>query len=465
MSYSDSTYHGIDALEELIDMHEDSSWENLESIVKLLDVCKISLENVFTHHYVNLETEAYTLRLVENCLEIMCPRWFLNADELNRIAGHALHEKINYMKNLIKSQNLQDYSFETLIEDIESYEDSTYPLQIEYKLLVSNIMHRLDELTVLAKRMFGDPNENFEISENSPFVNTGYMRLYEESGKFLVVKEFYKNAKINELSKLYKTLSRKLSKPTKSDQNNRSRMEKCIIKARTRLLEHKKNFNEDRFWFHFDGMSQMWYVAYYLLQLANLINVKHFDVEKEMEKQILENIDGFSFIIHSMPFREIVDMFTKCNGWDAIRNIIYATDKILENEPNSADLVEKLKKLKIVSCQLFNICMIEELREIAMSSEIVHEKNIPFISTERILPNIIPEDLSDDWKIKFELEKSEKEVLDNCPHDQCYVCREKYADILANSPESNGNLAVLVKCQHLTCVPCIEKCILVKNSR
>ena len=76
------------------------------------------------------------------------------------------------------------------------------------------------------------------------------------------------------------------------------------------------------------------------------------------------------------------------------------------------------------------------------------------LSEYEIRANFIPKEAMPEWELKFTTGETKEYILEICPYSECYICGEKFVDVMENT-EMSGDLAALPTCDHLVCVACL----------
>ena len=235
-------------------------------------------------------------------------------------------------------------------------------------------------------------------------------------------------------------------------------MEKYVEDARSRINDHGIKLNDANCYtkrlLHIKFRS----ITRYLVRFTQLVNVKNFDRSKTLSKNILQNLDGFSYMLYSLPLVAIFNLsYLK---WVVIyvKDIIYAIYLVLRVKTNCNLLHGKLNKLKTVSYQLWHMCL-KQLS--SYSRDVWYEFVLEIIpsgnSVKVYEANVITEESREFWNKKFGEMKSKKDVLKNWKEEECNVCYTKNADLL--NEDLNlwyfPDIAVLPDCVHFFCIPCL----------
>ena len=381
--------------------------------------------------------------------------------EMNYTAedGTTIQTHIDSTLTFIESHGPSLVDKETFVGALETATDPSVPSEMHIRCSFTTIVHRFKEIQEVLARADGNLDETFQISEESPFLHTEFITMKNYNSVVHVERKFYAdenyidqwNVRNEHLTTSFEVVD--------YDENDREFMANSTQKVNLVIENYKKKFNDEDY-FTEDSIHDLFMrSAEYLSHLKEYINIEISDEDLELEKDILTTIDDLTFMMHSLPLKKLFDLYFEVGnhtGINCLKSIFRIVNDILI-QVNNNSLRLKISKLRMVVLQIWNIFKIDwDSDTAALSCEVIAELAIPI--KPRTRPDIVTEESFVEWKNKFESCKSKEAIIKKCPHDKCYICFQKFADILEDSSTS-GDLAVFHKCWHLFCVKCIRETV------
>ena len=392
------------------------------------------------------------LNQIDDLLNDIRPTLLIKQKDHRSDDGTTIEQLVDGMLAFIQANGPEPVDIKTFMEEQEKAEDPSVPLEVHIRSSLANIVHCLKEMKEVLARADGDLDKNFEMGEESPFLKAEYITARKSFDRLYVRVEYYP-------SNLYLTQSEKCNKNSTKMidwadfiKNDRDFMAKYTEEVDFLIENHIEKFY-DREYLTNESIDTVLMAAYdYLGHFKTRVNINQFNDEMELEMKILSNIDGFSFMLHSLPMNKIF-----VNETENFEDLIGISDEILSVVENIS-LHKKLTKLKTVAVQMLNINGKNCSGGRAIDRRT--HKIFPLSLDKMMKPDVITKRSSKDWKNKFETIKTKEDVLKSCYHDKCCICFDKFADILENSSTSDGDLAILPKCLHVFCIGCTKDIVL-----
>ena len=430
--------------------------------LKVFSSVKKILKSIVTTTEQSIRLKLYHLARIDTLVYCTPPTKLLKDRNCRGDDGTTLQELIESTLSFIQSNGPPTIDIETFVVELENVQELLVPSEVYIRVIFTNIVHCLQEMKEVLERADGTLDEMFEFGEESPFLNTNFIDYQFEGNKMYVFRQFYRDDHYSEISEECNEHLTKVCEPVDLIENCHKFMAKFTQKVNFLIANHKKNFYDEDYINEHSVHDLLAKVIEYLSHFKMRINIEQFSEEQELEKSILSTIDGLSFILHSLPLDKLLHLFINSTSAvkQRLKNILCIIRDILLIVTNGS-LRAKLSKLRMVVLQIWNINGKDSVTgSRASDSELYTELN-KYLVTQA---DIVTSKSLQDWKLKYEDNKTNGDILKSCPHDKCYVCFEKFADLLEDSPTS-GDLAVIHSCLHLFCLRCMEETVRVASDK
>ena len=381
--------------------------------------------------------------------------------------GWKFLNNIREIRQIILSQGregLMHVNIDYILEEFQKIPNPKHFSETCLKILCINTVRKLNQLEEILCRANGDPDPNFEFDYEGPFTpKDGLFYIdsmeEEEDGATLSYNP-YSSYKINHVPTDFKNFPLEFDEDSSFDKlqkSDHSKMQELIKKANYLLENHLTKFHREAYFTEKCMKHMLSSIAAYLEHFNSVVDIKKFDEERPMERQILENVDGFSFIIHSLPLIELLrPSYAK---WidSKLAALIYIINKLMAKKLQCWELCMRLMKLRRIVCQLWNLEKETKPGFNGEASKYVESKTV-------LQANIMTTEKSyKTWTPKFKEEETKEVLLAKCPHDECMVCYDKFDEIMEKNSKSR-DLAVLPSCSHLFCSRCLESVVSASGS-
>ena len=402
-----------------------------------------------------------SLRRCYLSLNLIKPFSLVAAKDLKTVNGSTPLDIVDRMSETIQTRCQQHVDLEYLKERFRTIEYCIDISDIYSKMYVSNIRLCLSEMREVLIRATGNHEENFSTLGPIPFITTEYFYFIISDDYVVDIrKQVYPMKTFGELSEACKEIKSVLPMKEHAINEDLCKMGICVKEASTNFDAHKKNLSEGNHHAMNCLRKKLLSVVIYLLKFRTYVVVKNFKAESKLGRKIMKNVKEFCLILHSLPLIEVLRP-----SWNRaisvyFGDIIYVSS-VLSNETKCFKLRSRLKKLKLLAYQLYNmswkqvinddLALIGTLEDVIVPSD--HLTNV-------LISHLIAHDLQDyslnDWGLKFLEKESVDALLQSCPYEECRVCLTSFFDILEKDPYS-ADLVVLPQCVHLFCLQCMRK--------
>ena len=413
--------------------------------------------NLLNEAFLSLNTPEYTKQIalltVDTNLGLIKPYTLLKAKDHREPDGTTVLSLLEYMLSIVRTHGLQDL-------DVSIHESilSTDP-RAPFNISCQNIIYCLEEFKELLKRADGNQDTDLETHILSPFLNTEYFCTTLRKERLGILRFFYPFQRVNDLSdSSHALLANVTQTETFGGMKDSLLLEKYIDDANTSLESHKKELSckidcTGKITLHDKFKS----IIIYLLRFIEFTDVKNFDENEEFVEKILNNLDGFYYILKTSSLTEVLNPENE-NMIEYFKDIIFASNQALMQETDCSLLVKKLQQLIKVAYQLWHMC----LKQMSVHPAWATEYDIFFEYPLRtlLLVDVVTEPSTKHWKLKFASLTNQDEILNECPYDECCICNAPFVDADGNT--ESRDIAVLSRCPHLFCVPCLVKSFVAK---
>ena len=134
-------------------------------------------------------------------------------------------------------------------------------------------------------------------------------------------------------------------------------MESYINDANSSLQNHKKNLLEGKPLTENYIEAKLIAIKDYLIAFRTRLFHNYFQPDRETEIQIIDNLNGMSFIIHSFPLTQVLQPSSYDPKLKYLKKILVFAHKIFNDRNISCSVRDPARKLAIVAFQLRNICL------------------------------------------------------------------------------------------------------------
>ena len=423
-----------------------------------LHLCKNFLEKTLLSQNVTLRFKRAAFGAIDFCLNLIKPYTLLRAKDHIAPDGTSLLSHVEYMLSIIRShgpQQLDDLNFR---EDLQSSQIT----EVNLKTNCRNIVVCLQEFEELLKRVDGNEAPNLDLNRPTPFLNTEYFSFtYENEGdRFQITRFFYPFERVWNLSeKSMETIFSDIYEKIRGTEQYSVLFEKYLENASKFFESHTNELNSENHPTKLSVMEKCNFIITYLMKFNSFFDIINFDETNEIEKKILNNMDGICNILINLPLTEVLHPKTNKSMIVYFKDIIVAADISLWENPNCPRLVTMLKNIKIVAYQLWHMCLKQVAKiERAAVCELFFEAQYK----DTIEADVITEASSKHWKLKFASFINKEEILAKCPYGDCCICDVPFGDV--DEKSESEDIAVLPGCPHLFCVSCLEKSFVATDS-
>ena len=396
--------------------------------------------------------------------------------ELKRVV-----EEIEYIKRLLLAEDLMD--FDTMLSTFKTITNPLCPSEVHVHAKFWNIIAFLGEFKETLSRLHGHQDENFQLTDDSPFtVGAKFVLFYKDYdysygrndnlyGVRMIVtarKHDFTREELDpicedELFDFYSINCHMWHEEYSEFSLKVMAMEKFVEMAYFWSRDHKDNFCEKDYYSVERLKELLIFITAYLLHFKMCYHVKEFDEQGELKEKITENIKSFSFILHSLPLIKFLD--PEIWIYEHFSSVKYAADLLLKGKNNLSKLVE-VKKLRTVCFQFQYMIVIQQFttsRDYSTYDEWPMTETHGIAKIEVCADVMTTEKSNRVWKSKFEKIQSKDVILKKYNDDKCPICLEDFEDLLSNKTDSD-DLVVLPSCNHLFCLRCLEKVIATSGS-
>ena len=418
------------------------------SAINILPLCSNLLNEAFLSPNTPEYAKQMALGTVDNHFGRIKPYTLLKAKDHREPDGTTLLNLVENMLSIIRTHGPQDLNV-SIHESILSSDPYAAPFNISCK----NIIFSLEEFKELLKRADGNQETNLETRMLSPFLNTVYFCFTLRQERLRILRFFYPFRQVNNLSgSSYALLAKVTQEETIGGMKDSLLLEKYIDDANTSLERHKKELSckidcPGKITLHDKFKS----IIIYLLRFIEFTDVKNFDETEEFGEKILNNLEGFHYILKTSSLTEVLNPENE-NMIEYFKDIIFASNKAFMRESNCSSLAKSLKQLKHEAYQLWHMCL-KQMSRHPWATE--HDIFFEYPLRKVLLVDVITEPSTKHWKLKFASLTNEEEILNECPYDECCICNAPFVD--ADGDTKSRDIAVLSRCPHLFCVPCLVK--------
>ena len=415
----------------------------------VLPLCRNLLNEAFLSLNTPIYAKQMALGTVDNNLGLIKPYALLKAKDHREPDGSTLLSLVEYMLSIIRTHGPQDLDV-NFPASILSSDPYAAPFHISCK----NIIFCLEELKELLKRADGNQDTNLEMHMLSPFLNTKYFCFTFRKERLRILRFFYPFRRVNYLSESsHALLANVTQEETIGGMKDSLLLEKYIDDANTSLERHKKELTSKidcpgKITLHDKFKS----IIIYLLKFIEFTDVKHFDENEEFVGKILNNLEGFYYILKTSSLTEVLNPEDE-NMIEYVKDIIFASNKALMRETNCSLLVKNLKQLKKVAYQMWHVCL-KQMSKHPWAAEFEMDEMSNSLS-KLLLIDVISDTSLGHWKLKFVSLTNQEEILTKCPYDKCCICDTPFVDADGNT--KSRDIAVLSRCPHLFCTTCLAK--------
>ena len=378
--------------------------------------------------------------------------------ELSSIKPYNLvlaHKKSNIPKKIIEKllsliKKKKSERVEDLVEELKMFNDPTIPNEVHVKTCFSNILNCLNEMKEVISRVDGNFDKQFEISDESPFLFSEYIHFLHHAQELYISRLRYPLERVWMMSENCKRSLSSIATEIKSFDSDPSEEAIQTNNADTLSDYLKTNGYFTQQFTKTSIQNSLTLVTKYLTHLKRNMSIRDMGEVDDLPNSTLSYLENFSFLLHSLPLTKVLR--PENNGWviEGLKDIIYAADQIITEKAINSSLSRSLTKLKLSAYQLWHMSL---LQTSSGMDEVLHlilisERAKWGIRIKKVLQ------ISSDWLGKFENQKSNKDILESCPYNECCVCFTNFAKMM-EQPHKTARLAALAKCPHLICLQCL----------
>ena len=440
------------------------------SLAKILSFVKKSIEYLLLESNSNYPSKFYILKKFETLLyKINIQSVLISKDQTED--GRTVLQLIQSTKDMIEFLYPQQLNIYELIEEITA-EFFQKPSEINIKVCCSNLMTKFSEMEELLKRANGHIVNHFESDNSIPFLNTMYVTCHlvpdtKVNDCISIVRHFYPPYKIDRFSRECRESLLLTPKRKCYLDSNKFFMDNYVKPMESQLEDHMMRLRDPNYLTDKILKKMFMTITIYLVMFRTFIDDKHFEGKDEF-KRIISNVEGISTMLLSLPLTKILD--PSINKWMKVylKGLIHSTNKILEVCTHLSAFKIEIIKLAALANQLLLMCLKQTTdTSYAVALDVHREIPVPSNNTgnnRTFREEMISLNAKNEWILKFERIYNETILLAKCPYDECFICTEKFVDILNDTSNSN-DLAVLPRCPHLVCTKCLEKTCELSESR
>ena len=435
---------------------ETTDFTEPEFLVKIFKSIRALVKRIFEEKSLRSEIKSFVLTHVLNALD-SCP---LHALALTRRGtrreGSVILAEISRIKKLINSKGPTPMAIDALFTEFDGLSNPLCTSENHVRIECWNILRLLDEIKEVLIRANGDWNQNFHPKYPEPFTpHSGFINfeVNARSGSAIVTYDEYTNSECKNLPAACSMALFEIHDIAPYSSNivpDYKILKQWIEKANHLICDHKYKPVHKKHQKETTLCKKLIGVTAFLIQFK-----RHFIFElgdkNTLENDILEILDDFCFMLHSL---RLADVLNPSFDWmqNFLTGIVYAIDQIVQDNVHSSELDTKLRRLRWVAYQLWNMRFKPKLNVNINRCVLVRTTlKADVMTTNSSLKN---------WEAKFDSIGSKDSILKNCPHDECCICYQKFSRVL----ERLGDLAILPQCPHLFCLPCLKKTVAAKDT-
>ena len=443
------------AIEEALKcLHESRESSELGNFLNVFQASKIVLRWISQESRLKSSQKCYILDLVFVCLLEFPSHNIAQAYNERQPNGFTGIEETNDLKTIVLSQlSAEDMMLDNLAEQFKVLSNPSCPSQVHVKFIYLNILRLIEEIQEIFSRVNGNQDRNFHLDCKTPFTPKVIFSNFQPSEDNSVTKiifDIYDNIFIpmmpliceNALTQFARNYHQS-SFPFSTSEGIKDIMEKYIVDANRHLKTHETKFMDENYPSEKSLEDILLFILAYLVHYRKYSDVEKFNDDKRLERKILEDIDEFSYVLHSWPLIDVLKD-DDCIE-DYLESLAYAVGLLIKERTTNDEVNAKLNKFNDVVCQLIRI-----VSPPGTKIEIIAEIKTVIQADILTTPNS-----SEPWNEKFENYPNKEALLSKCPHNLCCICYSTFDDIIRD--KSQSDLAVLPSCFHLFCRLCIEK--------
>ena len=420
--------------------------------LKVFSSVKKILEWIITNTEISNEETLSQVVKIESVLNFVQPTKLMQERNRREDDGTTLQELIESTLSLIRAKGPPAIDIETFVAQLQTAEDPSVRSELYIRAVFQNINYRYQEMEEVLARADGHQDEMFMCDDESPFLFNDFIGIQYQAGKIYIYRMHYSDEEFPEISEeCVEPVAKKL-KATDGIKNDQQFMADLTKEVNLRIEDHEKNFNNEDYLNKHSIHDLLMKVIEYLTHLKKMINIDKFAKKQELDDSInYFIIHRLSFMLHSLPLDKLLnlDINATKKQFNDLLCIISDILVTVDNGSRNNALIE----LKMIVHQICIIIKRDNIGCNALRAQLYAQVN-----TLKTQADIVTSESLEEWKDKFEDIKNKEDVLRRCPHDTCYICFDKFADILEDSPAS-GDLAAMHTCLHLFCLRCMTETV------